>query len=103
MGGWVGGGLRCAVLAVLCMCCMAMPGSDAPAAAADALPSALLPACPQSIPGGVRVRYITGRGAHSAGGEARLRPEVIRLLRHHRVEFEEGPGWVEATLVSSPD
>ncbi len=55
----------------------------------------------QSIPGGVIVRYITGKGLHSAGGAARIKPEVVRLLSEQGVPFVEGPGWVEATLVSS--
>ena len=34
------------------------------------------PAFLHSIPGGVVVRYITGKGLHSAGGTARIKPEV---------------------------
>ena len=63
------------------------------------------PPCPcplplplQSIPGGVVVRYITGRGLHSAGGAARIKPEVLRLLAERGVPHVEAPGWVEATL-----
>ncbi len=43
---------------------------------------ALLLLCPswlQSIPGGVVVRYITGRGLHSADGKARIKPEARPL------------------------
>ncbi|PSC74687.1 NEDD4-binding 2 isoform B [Micractinium conductrix] len=60
---------------------------------------------PESIPGGVVVRYITGKGRHSAGGAARIRPEVQRLLAEHGIPFVEGPGggWVEATLVPAND
>lgn len=57
---------------------------------------------PESIPGGVVVRYITGRGRHSASGVARIKPEVVRVLGEHGVPFVEAPnggGWVEATLV----
>ena len=51
------------------------------------------------------VRYITGKGRHSAGGAARIRPEVQRLLAEHGIPFVEGPGggWVEATLVPAND
>ncbi|KAL4439001.1 hypothetical protein ABPG77_006938 [Micractinium sp. CCAP 211/92] len=59
---------------------------------------------PESIPGGVVVRYITGKGKHSASGVARIKPEVVRLLSEHGVSFVEAPnggGWVEATLVPS--
>jgi hypothetical protein len=52
----------------------------------------------QSIPGGVVVRYITGKGLHSAGGAARIKPEVLRLLAERGMPHVEGPGWVEATL-----
>jgi hypothetical protein len=38
----------------------------------------------QSIPGGVVVRYITGKGLHSMGGAARIKPEVC-LHGHARV------------------
>lgn len=35
-----------------------------------------LPLWSQSIPGGVVVRYITGKGLHSAEGKARIKPEA---------------------------
>lgn len=57
---------------------------------------------PESIPGGVVVRYITGKGLHSTGGAARIKPEVVRLLSERGIPFVEAPnggGWVEATLV----
>ncbi|KAL4452605.1 hypothetical protein ABPG75_008267 [Micractinium tetrahymenae] len=57
---------------------------------------------PESIPGGVVVRYITGKGRHSTSGVARIKPEVVRLLGECGVTFVEAPnggGWVEATLV----
>lgn len=54
---------------------------------------------PESIPGGVVVRYITGKGLHSAESKARIKPEVIALLQQRGVPYREGPGWVEATLL----
>ena len=57
----------------------------------------------QSIPSGVVVRYITGKGLHSANGAARIKPEVVRLLEERGVPLVEGPGWVEATLAPTAD
>jgi len=51
------------------------------------------------------VRYITGRGAHSTGGTARIKPEVVRLLQERGIPYMEAPnggGWVEATLAPAP-
>lgn len=53
---------------------------------------------PESIPGGVTVRYITGKGLHSAGGAPRIKPEVLRLLAERGVPHEQQGGIVEVTL-----
>jgi len=40
---------------------------------------------------GIRMTTIvTGKGLHSVGGAARIRPEVVRLLRSRGMEFVEG-------------
>ena len=53
----------------------------------------------QSIPGGLVVRYITGRGLHSEGGAARIKPRVRRggrafwMLSAGRMQLNTGcPG-----------
>lgn len=48
-------------------------------------------------PGGVVVRYITGRGAHSDAG-AKLKPAVIALLEDRGVHFAEGKGYVDTII-----
>jgi hypothetical protein len=44
------------------------------------------------------VRYITGKGLHSAGGAARIKPEVLRLLSQRGLPHEDRGGFVEVTL-----
>lgn len=52
---------------------------------------------PTNFPGGIRMRYITGKGLHSAGG-ARLKPAVMELLESRGIPFVEEPGSVVATF-----
>lgn len=77
----------------------AQPPLSSPALLLAHPPSPPTPHAAQSIPGGVVVRYITGRGRHSADGQAKIKPRVVALLAERGVPYVEGPGWVEATLV----
>ena len=52
---------------------------------------------PTNFPGGMRMRYITGKGLHSAGGP-RLKPAVIDLLASRGIPYVEEPGYVVATF-----
>ena len=52
---------------------------------------------PRLFPGGILVRYITGRGRHSENG-AQVKPAVVELLGELGADFTEGPGYVDVTI-----
>lgn len=52
---------------------------------------------PKLFSSGVQVKYITGKGNHSANG-TKLKPALIELLTHHGIPFSEFPGGVVATF-----
>ena len=47
--------------------------------------------------GGVKIKYITGKGLHSANG-AKIKPSLMEMLADHNIPFVEGPGYVIATF-----
>ena len=53
---------------------------------------------PLISPGGVVMRYITGRGAHSGEEGAKIKPAVIALLEQRGVHFAEGVGYIDTII-----
>lgn len=47
-----------------------------------------------SVPNGIVVTYVTGRGKHSRDGP-RIKPALKRFFEDHGVPHVEGPGWIE--------
>lgn len=52
---------------------------------------------PLIFPGGVVVRYITGKGLHSENG-AKIRPAVLSLLQEAGVPYVAWPGCIDVTI-----
>ena len=52
---------------------------------------------PGIFPGGMDVRFVTGRGAHSEG-TAQLKPAVIEMLQERGIKHIVGKGYVEALI-----
>lgn len=47
-----------------------------------------------AVPNGITIRYVTGRGLHSADGP-RIRPALEKLLRDRGADFRSQDGFVD--------